>query len=355
MPARTCAVVGATGPVGQKTVAYLEKHPFLELRGVAASDKSAGKKLKDAITPFFGKLDCDAPSSSILEMTVQDLDEFDPRKYDVIFSTLDSDVAARYEGRFAKYTPVFTAAGANRYAPLVPIHNVSVNDEHIVMIEHQQKKYKRKGFISAKSNCTTAPIVSILRRILEYGIEHISVYTEQALSGAGKKGLDDASEYRQMLRQVSKYPHIEGEIDKVTRETKEILGSFDPVSLTRSPLNFRIDVLCTRVDRDNVHDEQILIVTKKDFKLPEIIEAILRPNLRYQLHSFPKDPIVLWPGAVTPSDHVRLFGPMRIAVGEIKKPTERNLSIRVTTDNTGLGAGLGLIASAEYCAMKNLI
>jgi aspartate-semialdehyde dehydrogenase len=355
MESRTCAIVGATGPAGQKLAAYLDKHPFLELRAVVASETSAGKKFRDAIVPFFGKLDCPLPNNTTLNMRVQNLDNFKPKDYNIIFSTLDSDVAAEYEAGFAKYTPVFTAAGANRYAPLVPIHNVSVNDEHIAMIERQQRKLGRNGFISAKSNCTTAPIVSILRRISEYGIEYVSVYTEQALSGAGKKGLDGANPYRQMLRQVKWYPYIEGENDKVTRESREILGSLDSTSLTRLPADFRIDALCTRVDRDNVHDERILIVTKKDFKLLEIIEMIVRPNLQYQLYIFPKDPVVLWSGFVTPSEHVARFGPMRIAVGEIKKPAERNLLIRVTTDNTGLGAGLGLIASAEYYAMKNVI
>jgi aspartate-semialdehyde dehydrogenase len=355
MNSKSCAIVGATGPAGQKLAAYLERHPFLELQAVVASEKSAGKRFGEAITPFFEKLDCPSPSNSTLNMLVQNLDDFNPRKYDIIFSTLDSDVAAKYEAGFARYTPVFTAAGANRHAPLVPIHNVSVNDEHTAMIEHQRRKFDRDGFISAKSNCTTAPIVSILRRISGYGIEYVSVYTEQALSGAGKKGLDDASKYRQMLREAPWYPYIEGENDKVTRESREILGSLDPEKSTILPADFRIDALCTRVDRDNVHDERILIVTRKDFELPEMVETILMPNLQYQLYGFPKDPIVLWPGAVTPKDHVARFGPMRIAIGEIKKPAERNLLIRVTTDNTGLGAGVGLIASVEYYAMKNLI
>jgi aspartate-semialdehyde dehydrogenase len=42
------AILGATGSVGQKFVEILSTHPWFEVTELAASQKSAGKKYKDA-------------------------------------------------------------------------------------------------------------------------------------------------------------------------------------------------------------------------------------------------------------------------------------------------------------------
>jgi aspartate-semialdehyde dehydrogenase len=41
-------VLGATGMVGQKFVSFLENHPWFDLTWVGASDRSAGKKYREA-------------------------------------------------------------------------------------------------------------------------------------------------------------------------------------------------------------------------------------------------------------------------------------------------------------------
>ena len=41
-------VLGATGMVGQHFVKFLQNHPQFELTWVGASDRSAGKKYRDA-------------------------------------------------------------------------------------------------------------------------------------------------------------------------------------------------------------------------------------------------------------------------------------------------------------------
>ena len=54
-------VLGATGAVGQKFVALLEKHPWFELTELAASDRSAGKSYRDA-TAWRSLLSLNGPS-----------------------------------------------------------------------------------------------------------------------------------------------------------------------------------------------------------------------------------------------------------------------------------------------------
>ena len=46
------AILGATGSVGQKFIEILSTHPWFEVTELAASEKSAGKKYKDAVDWF---------------------------------------------------------------------------------------------------------------------------------------------------------------------------------------------------------------------------------------------------------------------------------------------------------------
>ena len=46
------AILGATGSVGQKFIELLTDHPWFEITELCASDKSAGKKYKDAVDWF---------------------------------------------------------------------------------------------------------------------------------------------------------------------------------------------------------------------------------------------------------------------------------------------------------------
>ena len=43
-------ILGATGMVGQHFIKFLQGHPWFELKWLGASDRSAGKKYKDAMT-----------------------------------------------------------------------------------------------------------------------------------------------------------------------------------------------------------------------------------------------------------------------------------------------------------------
>ncbi len=45
---RKVAVLGATGAVGQRFITLLQNHPWFKIEVLAASERSAGKKFKDA-------------------------------------------------------------------------------------------------------------------------------------------------------------------------------------------------------------------------------------------------------------------------------------------------------------------
>jgi aspartate-semialdehyde dehydrogenase len=42
-------ILGATGMVGQHFIRFLQGHPWFDLKWLGASDRSAGKKYKDAM------------------------------------------------------------------------------------------------------------------------------------------------------------------------------------------------------------------------------------------------------------------------------------------------------------------
>jgi N-acetyl-gamma-glutamylphosphate reductase len=64
---RKVAILGATGAVGQRYIQLLQGHPWFEVSVLAASERSAGKKFKDACTWL---METEMPKKSV-EMTWQ--------------------------------------------------------------------------------------------------------------------------------------------------------------------------------------------------------------------------------------------------------------------------------------------
>lgn len=82
-------VLGATGSVGQRFILLLQLHPHFVLHAVGASERSAGKKYKDAVKwkqalPF---------SERIGDLVVKKCTAEEFADCDLVFSGLDSDVA----------------------------------------------------------------------------------------------------------------------------------------------------------------------------------------------------------------------------------------------------------------------
>ena len=57
------AVLGATGAVGQTFIRLLEGHPYFEVAEVAASERSAGRPYREAMTWHEGELPDDVASA----------------------------------------------------------------------------------------------------------------------------------------------------------------------------------------------------------------------------------------------------------------------------------------------------
>jgi aspartate-semialdehyde dehydrogenase len=87
-------ILGATGMVGQHFVKFLQGHPWFDLKWLGASDRSAGKKYRDAMTWHLGVV-----PESVAGITV---DECTPGNAPrLLFSAMDASVATEIERAFA--------------------------------------------------------------------------------------------------------------------------------------------------------------------------------------------------------------------------------------------------------------
>ena len=82
-------MLGATGSVGQRFILLLASHPHFTLHAVGASERSSGKKYKDAAN-WKQSL---SMSKSLGELVVRKCAPEEFADCDIVFSGLDSDVA----------------------------------------------------------------------------------------------------------------------------------------------------------------------------------------------------------------------------------------------------------------------
>ena len=101
-------IIGATGLVGQRYVQLLADHPWFEVVGLAASEKSAGKRLAEA-----GWVLDEAPPPSLADMKIEKLDVDKVPKVDFVFSALPSEVAAKVEPALAARGHVVLSNSSN--------------------------------------------------------------------------------------------------------------------------------------------------------------------------------------------------------------------------------------------------
>src|SRR4030067_3441132 len=136
---RKVAILGATGAVGQRYIQLLQSHPWFQIEVLAASERSAGKRYRDACN---WATEANLPKE-IAEMTVADTTVGSVEKagnVDLVFSSLPGDLAGPVESEFAALYPVFSKAAAHRMEQDVPILIPEVNPEHLAVIPIQKRK-----------------------------------------------------------------------------------------------------------------------------------------------------------------------------------------------------------------------
>ena len=353
------AVVGATGLAGQQFLASLAGHPELEVRKLAASPRSAGKKYADAVKDDKGasKWFCSEPlSDEHASIVVEDSAKMTTDGVRLVFSAVEADVARELEPRCAEKIPVISTASAFRYEPDVPVFLPGVNWDHAALIDVQRKKRGWKGFVSPGPNCTTVGLAMTLRPLdVAFGVSRVIMTSMQALSGAGRSPGVGAMDILDNI-----IPYIPKEEEKVEKETLKILGKISGDGITNA--NMTVSCTCTRVNVLEGHTESVFVELRKKAGLDEVKAAwreLGSELAALELHSAPKHLISVTDDPFRPQ--VRLDrdaeGGMSTVVGRLREDPALGNGIKylLVSHNTRMGAARGAILVSEYLLKKGYI
>jgi len=331
MKAFNVAVVGATGAVGNEMVKILEERNFPVAKLLLlASERSLGKSLE-----YKGQ-------SLPVEVLKEDS-----------FTDVRIGLFSAGGNVSEKYAPLAARAGcvvvdntsAFRMAPDIPLVVPEVNPEAIA-------QYKQRGII-ANPNCSTVQMVVALKPIHDaVRIKRIVVSTYQAVSGTGKKAIEELSNQTRALLgmrepAVKVYPHriafnclpqIDVFLDngytkeemKMVNETKKIMKD-DSIAVTATTV---------RVPVFYAHSESINIETEKKITAAEVRELLEKaPGVK--IVDDPRN--LVYPLAIDAVGRDETF------VGRIREDESitNGINMWVVSDNLRKGAALNAVQIAE--------
>lgn len=318
------AIVGASGVVGRTVLKVLEEKslPNIEYT-LFASKKSAGKKIE-----FLG-----------INYIIQELDENSFNKhFDYAIFCAGSEVSKKYIPIAVQHNCIcIDNSSVYRMEPDVPLVVPEVN---------MQEAYKNKGII-ANPNCSTIQAVVPLKPLDDvYHIKRIVYSTYQAVSGAGREGIEDLENgMNGFAPKKFPYPifnnclpHIDvfmedgytKEEHKMINETRKILNKpYLPITAT----TVRVPVL-------NCHSESINVEFEKDLDIYDV---------RQLLQNFP--------GVIVVDDIEKNYYPIatkadgydEVFVGRIRKDfsVKYGLNLWVIADNLRKGAASNAVQILE--------
>ena len=318
------ALVGATGLVGVTARKVLEekKLPISEYV-FFSSNKSAGTEIN-----FLGK------EYIVNELTESSFDE----GFDFAIFCAGGETSKKYSPiAISKGCIVVDNSSAFRMEENVPLIVPEVNSEDI----------KYHNGIIANPNCSTIQAVVPLKPLNDkYKIKRIVYSTYQAVSGAGKKGIDDLENGLKGLA-PKKFPysivnnclpHID--IFEENGYTKEELKMINETRKILKEPNLKITATTVRVPVINSHSESINIEFENDFDLNEL-KLLLKNYPGIILEDDPKNNI--YPLATNASNSDEVY------VGRIRRDYSVPFGINmwVVADNIRKGAASNAIQIVE--------
>lgn len=325
-------IVGVTGAVGEELLRILDERNFPVKRLVPlASARSAGDMIE-----FKDK------KIKVLETTDS---VFKDEGVEIAFFSAGGSVSER----FAKSA---VEAGA------VVIDNTSFfrmqDSIPLVVPEVNPKDIKKDSTIIANPNCSTIQMVHVLAPLHKaFGIERVDVSTYQAVSGAGKKGMEElimqmqkffafeldsvipkAFQHRIALNLI---PHIDTFLDNgFTKEEMKMINESQKIMHA----NFEISATCVRVPILRSHSETLSIRFKNEVSADKARE-ILKKAESVVLMDNPSDNEYPMPLIATDTDETFVG---RIRVDNYDK---RILHLFCVADQVRVGAATNAVRIAE--------
>ena len=332
------AVAGATGAVGNQMVSCLEERNFpVKNLKLLATAKSVGRRLR-----FKGE-----------QIPVEELT-------DASFKGVDIGIFSAGGAASLQFAPAAARAGcvvvdnsaAWRMDPDVPLVVPEVNP-------HAIAKYTNKGII-ANPNCSTIQMVVALAPIhRKVGIRRIVVSTYQAVSGTGKKAIDELYDQTKAMLNFMEppkkvyphriafncLPHIDIFLDngytkeemKMVDETRKILED-DTIGITATTV--RVPVFFSHSESVNVETRQPITATE--------VRALLEASLGVKVVDDPSNNV--YPLAIDAAGHDETL------VGRIRadESIASGINLWVVSDNIRKGAATNAVQIAEMLARDYL-
>ncbi|SFL13424.1 aspartate-semialdehyde dehydrogenase [Halanaerobium salsuginis] len=331
------AVVGATGLVGREMLKTLSQRNFpIKNLKVIASQRSAGKKIK-----FEDQ-----------ELTVEAVQADTFAGIDIALFSAGSDVSKEVAPLVKKAGGIVVDnSNAFRMDPDVPLVVPEVNGSDLA--NHQQ--------IIANPNCSTIQMVMLLKPLADkYGLKRLVISTYQAVSGAGKKAVDElfaqtkahlageAIKNEKFNHQIAfnAIPQIDVFLDNdYTKEEMKMVNETQKILHTPE---LAITATCVRIPVVYGHGESLNIELLKDFELGEI-KTLFAKTKNVELVDQPaaeKYPLQV---ATENNDNV--------LVGRIRRDNslKNSLNLWLTANNLRKGAALNAVQIAEYLIENELV
>lgn len=341
----TVGVLGATGMVGQHFLKFLSGHPWFELAWLGASDRSAGKKYRDATSwRLNGTMPPEVRDMIVVECKPQD---GAPK---LLFSATDASVATEIEQAFANAGHTVVSNSRNhRMDADVPLLVTEVNPEHLQLLKNQKKSRGWSGQIVTNPNCSTIVLTMALAPLKQFGIKKIIVTTMQALSGAGYPGVASMDINGNVV------PYIGNEEEKMESETQKILGDF--VVDRVKPLEAAVSAACNRVPVVDGHMISVSVELSKKISEVELIGAMRGwrgiPQQK-RLPSAPPCPVIYMEEHDRPQPRrdVDRENGMAVFVGRLRKCPVLDYKFIALGHNTVRGAAGVAVLNAELMKIE---
>lgn len=348
-------ILGATGMVGQQLIRALRNHPWFSVVKLAASPRSAGKPYAEAVGDRWC-MDFAIPDE-LTNVVVEDAE--DPDRFvqglDVVFSAVDMPKAevAKLEKRYAQNGVWVTSCNsALRMDPWVPMLVPYINAHHLDVIPQQRKEWGlTTGAVIVKSNCSIQSYVIPLEPLREFGVERITVHSEQAISGAGKT----FKTWPEMDQNLT--PHIGGEESKSETEPLKIWGSITAqgiVSAERPIIRAR----CVRVAVQDGHTAHAYVqFTDTKLTSEEILKRWSSFAACSDLPSAAKQTVLYTedPARPQPKLDVMRDNGMGITAGGLVSYGHGEFRFTALSHNAILGAAGGAVLATEAAVARGLI
>ena len=340
-------ILGATGMVGQHFIRFLQGNPWFDLKWLGASDRSAGKKYRDAMTWHSSG----TVPESVTDLTVEECKPGNAPR--LLFSAMDAGVATDIERAFAEAGHIVVSNSRNhRMERDVPLLVPEINPDHLRLIPGQQRARGWKGQIVTNPNCSTIGLVMALGPLKQFGITKVIVSTMQAVSGAGYPGVASMDIIGNVV------PFIGSEEEKMEQETQKILGDFKGDHI--EPLAAKVSAHCNRVAVVDGHTETVSLEFSSkpsEGDLRHALDTFRGLPQQRDLPSAPPRPVIYMEEANRPQprkDAERERG-MAAFVGRLRPCPVLDYKFVVLSHNTIRGAAGAAVLNAELMHSEGML